>query len=204
MYKSLLVSFTAILLCAGVALAHGSGHSGPATKAIKIAVKGTSTSVSATLRCSGTGDSWVDDYSCSSSGNCSCNEVTPATISGSDLKTVTNFFVTADVGFNPATATPVSPGPSPQCDLFLGAFAITDGSGDTATVNFGGVSCEKLTGFSSKNPSGTEDQETLSGGWGISGTPPPSKALSGWGTFTGTHSDTSNEVSLKLSGWRTD
>jgi len=198
------VSVTAILLCAGVALAHGSG-SGPATKAVKIAVKGTSTSVSATLACTTSGNSWVDDYVCSEPGNCSCKEVTPATISGSDLKTVSNFFVTTDVGFNPATATPVSPGPTPQCDLFRGSFLITDSSGDTATVNFGGVSCEKLTGFSSKNPSGTEDQEMLSGGWGISDTPvPPSKALSGWGTFTGTHSDTSNEVSLKLSGWRTE
>jgi hypothetical protein len=43
----------------------------------------------------------------------------------------------------------------------------------------------------------------MSGGWGISDTPAPTKSISGWGTFTGTTIKATNAVSLSLSGWVT-
>ena len=206
--KTAALSFGIALLFAGVALAHGSG-SGSGTKAVKLTLKGTGASAPGANtgpdgQCINTGDtSWLDGYTgtCSVPGNCSCTEVT-ATVSGSGLKTVANFFVTSDQGINPVTVTPVSPGPNPQCNLILGTFTVTDSSSDLTTLNFLGVSCKKLTGFSSKNPTGTENGETMSGGWGISGTPAPTKPISGWGTFTGT-SNNANAVSIKLSGWIT-
>ncbi len=209
MYKSIVMSFAAILLCASVALAHGSG-SGPATKSVKLTIKGTGATAPGGNtgpdgQCVNTGDHWLDDYTgtCSVPGNCSCTEVS-ATISGSNLKTVSNFYITDDEGVDPVTVTPVSPGPAnPSCHLNLGAFAVSDSSGNSTTLNFVGVTCEKLTGFSSKNPSGNETEETTSGGWGISSTPAPTKTISGWGTFTGTVNDNTHAASLTLNGWVT-
>ncbi|GEM_PF-1701794 len=199
MYKSVLMSFTAILLCAGVALANGSG---PATKTVEIKLKGTGGGSTAG-QCTSSGDSWLDDYTCPS-GNCSCSEITNPTISGSKLKSVSNFFVTNDTGINPATEPAVGTGPTPKCDLLLGTFTATDSSGKVATINFLGVSCNKVTGLTKNNPSGNDNQTLLSGGWGISDTPAPTPTpISGWGTFTGTSNKNTNAVSMKLSGWRT-
>ncbi len=192
---------------AGVALAKSSGSG---TKAVRITLKGTGAAAPAgntgnNGQCIGTGDtSWLDGYACSAAGKCSCFEIT-GTVSGGSLKTVTNFFVTTDEGIDPATATPVSPGPNPQCNQFLGTFTVTDSSSNSTTLNFLGVNCKKVTGISKNNPSGTENESSLSGGWGISDTPAPTKTISGWGTFTGTSSNnaTPNVVSLSLSGWVT-
>ena len=205
MYKSLLVSFTAVLLCASVALAKSSGSS---TQAAKLTVKGTGASapdgnVGADGQCINTGDPWLDNYACSGPGNCSCNVLTSPTISGSGLKSVANFFVTSDQGINPATEPQVDSGPNPECNPSLGIFTVTDKSSDLTTINFLGVSCKHVTGITSSNPGGTHDKDTLSGGWGISDTPAPTKLISGWGTFTGTTIKTTNAVSLTLSGWVT-
>jgi hypothetical protein len=207
MYKSLLMSFTAILLCAGVALAHGSG---PGTKSVKLTIKGTGATAPVgntgpNGQCINTGDPWLDGYTgtCSVPGNCSCSVLSSPTISGSGLKTVANFFVTIDAGVNPATASAVGAGPVPECDLVLGIFAVTDSSSNSTTLNFLGASCKHVTKISSNNPSGTNDKDTMSGGWGISDTPAPTKSISGWGTFTGTTIKATNAVSVSLSGWAT-
>src|ERR1035437_5653828 len=199
MYKSALMCFTASLLCAGVALAHGSK---PATKTVEIKLKGTGGGSTAG-QCASTGDSWLDDYSCPS-GNCSCSEVTNPTISGSKLKSVSNFFVTTDKGINPATEPAVGTGLAPECDLLLGTFTAIDSSGKSATISLLGVSCKKVTGITINNPSGNDNQTLLSGGWGISDTPAPTPdPISGWGTFAGTSTKNTNAVSMQLSGWRT-
>lgn len=207
MYKSLLVSFTAIFLCAGAALA---ASSGPSTHARTVVFKGTLASAPAGFvgpdgQCINTGAPWLDDYTCSHPGMCSCSKVT-ATVSGSGIKkgtTVKNFFVTGDGGINPATEPAVPPGPNPKCNPFLGIFTIADKSGDSMSANFLGVSCKHVIGISRKKPSGTHDKDLLSGGWGISDTPAPTSPTSGWGTFTGTASHTTPAVSLTLSGWIT-
>jgi hypothetical protein len=208
--KTAALSFGIAVLFAGVALAHGSG--GPGTKSVKLVIKGTGSTAPGGKtapdgQCFNTGDPWVDDYTgtCSVPGNCSCTEVT-ATVSGNSLKggTVTNFFVTDDKGIDPVTVTPVSPGPTnPSCHLNLGTFTATNSSSQSTTLNFVGVTCEILNGVSSHNPSGTETAETMSGGWGVSSTPAPTKTTSGWGTFTGTVNDNTHAASLKLSGWIT-
>ncbi len=205
LYKSLLVSFTAILLCASVALAKGSG---PSTKTVKLTVKGTGASapdanVGADGQCINTGDPWLDSYACSGTGECSCNVLTSPTVSGSGLKSVANFFVTTDQGINPATEPTVDAGPNPECNPSLGIFTVTDKSSDLTTVNFLGVSCKHVTGTTGSNPGGTHDKDLLSGGWGISATPAPTKPISGWGTFTGTGNHATNAVSITLSGWVT-
>lgn len=205
MYRSLLVSLTAILLCASVVLAKSSGSG---TQAVKLTLKGTGASApvgntGADGQCIGTGDPWLDSYACSGPGNCSCNVLTSPTVSGSGLKTVADFFVTSDKGINPATEPAVGSGPNPNCNPSLGIFTVTDKSGDLTTLNFLGVSCKHVTGISSRNPSGTHDKDLLSGGWGISDTPAPTKPISGWGTFTGTVNNTTNAISITLSGWVT-
>ncbi|MGB8412048.1 MAG: hypothetical protein WCE23_04410 [Candidatus Binatus sp.] len=206
--KTAALSFGIAVLFAGVALAHGSG-SGPATKAVKLVLKGTGATAGvgntgSDGQCVGTGDPWVDNYTCSGSGNCSCIEVT-ARVSGNGLKggSVSDFFITSDSGINPVTVTPVSPGPTPQCNLILGALTGTDSSSNVTTLNLVGVSCKKLIGVSSHNPSGSEPDNTMSGGWGVSSTPKPTQTISGWGTFTGTNIKAANSASLTLSGWIT-
>ena len=89
---------------------------------------------------------------CSVPGNCSCGVLTSATVTGSGLKSVANFFVTSDQGFNPATAPTVDSGPNPECNLFLGTFTVTDKSSNVTTLNFLGVSCKHVTGTTSSNP----------------------------------------------------
>lgn len=208
MYKSLLLSFTAIFLCASVALAKSSG---PSTKTVKITIKGIGGSPAPVGntgpdgQCTNTGDPWLDSYTgtCSVPGNCSCGVLTSATVTGSGLKSVANFFVTSDQGFNPATAPTVDSGPNPECNLFLGTFTVTDKSSNVTTLNFLGVSCKHVTGTTSSNPGGTHDKDTMSGGWGISDTPVPTKPISGWGTFTGATIKSTQAVTLTLSGWVT-
>ena len=205
--KTAALSLGIAVLFAGVALAHGSGSG---TKSIKLTIKGTGATASsgyvgANGQCVDTGDtSWLDAYACPS-GNCQCITVTDATLSGAGRSggAVSDYFITSDSGINPVTVTPVSPGPNPQCNLILGALTTTDSSSNVTTLNLVGVSCKKLIGVSSKNPSGNEPDNTISGGWGISGTPAPTQTNSGWGTFTGTNIKATNAVSLTLSGWQT-
>jgi len=201
------LSFGVAVLFAGVALAHGSG-SGSGTKAVKLTIKGTGASapggnVGADGQCINTLDPWLDSYVCSGPGECSCNVLTSPTLSGSGLKSVANFFVTTDQGINPATAPTVDSGPNPECNPSLGIFTVSDGSGDSTTLNFLGVDCKHVTGISKNNPSGTHDKDLMSGGWGISSTPAPTNTISGWGTFTGTTIKATNAVSVTLSGWVT-
>ncbi len=207
MHKSLLLSFTAILLCASVALAKSSG---PSTQTVKLTIKGTAASAPVGNtgpdgQCTNTGDPWLDDYTgtCSVPGNCSCGMLSSPTVSGSNLKSVANFFITGDDGINPATEPQVDSGPNPNCNPFLGIFTVTDKSGDLTTINFLGVSCKHVTGTTSSNPGGTHDKDTLSGGWGISATPAPTNPVSGWGTFTGATIKSTQAVTLTLSGWVT-
>ncbi|MGB3552016.1 MAG: hypothetical protein WA993_15090 [Candidatus Binatus sp.] len=196
-------SFGIAVLFAGVALAHGSGTG---TKSVKLTIKGTGATApvgntGSNGQCIDTGDtSWVDGYPCTS-GECQCIEVT-ASASGSGITGVTNFFITADSGVDPVTGTPVTPGPNPNCNLLLGTLTVTNSSSET-TLNFMGTSCKKLTGVSSKNPSGSEADNSLSGGWGVSSTPAPTNTVSGWGTFTGTNIKATNAISLTLNGWIT-
>ncbi len=207
--KTAALSLGIAMLFAGVALAHGSGSG---TKSVKVTLKGTGGgsagggNTGTDGQCINTGDSWLDDYTCSGPGNCTCGVLASPTVSGGNgLKgaTVTNFFVTGDQGINPATAPTVPPGPDPQCNPFLGFFTITDSSANSTTINFLGVSCNHVTKVSSKNPSGSNDKDLMSGGWGISDTPVPTNPTSGWGTFTGTVNHATNAVSLTLSGWLT-
>ena len=119
------------------------GSGGPGTKAVKVVVNGTGASapagnVGADGQCINTGDPWLDGYTCSGSGNCSCDEVTPSTVSGSGLKSVTDFFVTSDKGINPATEPTVGSGPNPKCNPSLGILTVTDDKGDSTTINFFG------------------------------------------------------------------
>jgi hypothetical protein len=199
--KTAALSFGIAVLLAGVAAGGG-------TVAVKVTLKGNAAVASGgntgtNGQCTATGDPWLDDYACSS-GNCACHEIT-ATASGTGLKgaTVTNFFVTDDKGINAATEGAVGSGPNPDSNLLLGIVTITDKSGDSLTINFLGVDSKHVIGFSSRNPGGNTDKNLFFGGWGVSATPSATVATSGWGTFTGTDSKTTNKVSFLLNGWMT-
>ncbi len=205
--KIAVFSFGIAVMLASGALAKSSG---PGTKAVKLTLKGTGGSapggnVAPDGQCYNTGDLWLDDYTgtCSGAGNCSCSMLGSPKVSGGNLKTVTNVFVTDDEGINPATEGAVGGGPAPECHPVLGIFTVTETGSDLVTANFFGVSCKHVIGVSSNNPSGTYDKDLISGGRGVSGTPAPTKATSGWGTFTGTVDKATNAVSLSLSGWIT-
>lgn len=192
-----------VLLFAGTALA-----AGPTTHTRTLNITGMGAPAGGGSVDGATGacnvDPWVDH--CSGT-NCTCLEITMPKASGSmdkGAQTVTNFFVTADDNVNPATEpTPGGTGPNPRCSSFLGILTDTS-SGESKTLNLLGVSCKKVIGISSSNPSGNHVGDTLVGGWGISGTPTPSPDASGWGTLTGSDIKSANAVSLKLSGLVTE
>ncbi len=204
--KIAVFSFGIAMMLTSAALAKSSG---PATKAVKVTIKGIGGGsvpggdVGGDGQCINTGDPWLDNYACSGAGNCSCSVLGSPKVSGGNLKTVTNIFVTDDEGINPATEGAVGSGPAPECHPFLGIFTVTETGSDLVTANFFGVSCKHVIGVSSNHPGGTNDKDLMSGGWGVSGTPAPTKATSGWGTFTGTVDKATNAVSLSLSGWIT-
>lgn len=75
MFKSLVMSLGAILLCTAVAAAKSSG---PATTTVTATIQGTGSAATgantgADGQCVNTGDPWIDDYTCSGAGNCECN-----------------------------------------------------------------------------------------------------------------------------------
>jgi hypothetical protein len=217
MYKSVALGFTAVLLCAGVALAKSSG---PSTKPGRLVIMGTAAPATtdvdpATGACNfvapGQTSSWVDGCSGTSPTSCSCYDITVSKVSGSGLKgaTVTDFFVTIDNDINPATEPAVGGGPDPVCNPFLGVAVVSQESGSKVTVaNLVGVSCQHVIGISKNNPTGKHDKDLLLGGWGIDSASTPADTMSGWGTLTGTVNSKDNPkkpnaISLKLSGWVT-
>ncbi len=132
--KSAALSFGILVMFAGVALAKSSG---PGTKAVKVTIKGTGGSapggnVAPDGQCYNTGDPWLDDYTgtCSTAGNCSCSVLGSPKVSGGNLKTVTNVFVTDDEGINPATEGAVGGGPAPECHPVRGIFTVTETGSD--------------------------------------------------------------------------
>jgi hypothetical protein len=119
-------------------------------------------------------------------------------------QTVSNFFVTGDDNLNPATEPTVGMGPNPRCSPFRAILTDTS-SGETKTLNLYGVSCKKVIGISSANPSGMHVGDTIVGGWGISATPtPPVPDASGWGTLSGSDVKLTGATSVKLSGLVTE
>jgi hypothetical protein len=61
-----------------------------------------------------------------------------------------------------------------------------------------------VVGISVNHPNGTDKNDIVSGGWGVSDTPTPSPDVSGWGTFTGQVINNNNgggvPISMKLAG----
>jgi len=155
-------------------------------------------------------DPWVDHCSDTS---CSCLEINVSRASGNmdkGVQTVSNFFVTIDPDVNPATEPPPGGnGPNPQCQGFLGILTDTaSATSETKTLNLAGVSCKKVIAVTPNNPQGNHPSDTLVGGWGISGSTPPSPDASGWGTLSGSalsnQSSHPNALSMKLSGLVTE
>jgi hypothetical protein len=206
MYKSVALSFTAILLCAGMALAQSSGT---VTKHRTMVLKGAGAEASTadmdpvTGACKPLSDSsswaWVDR--CTGT-NCDCYDISPAKLLGSGLKgsTVTDFFVTIDNDINPATAPAVDGGPDPVCHPIFGVVVVTDKDSNVTTANLMGVQCKHVRGTSKSNPAGNHDKDLMLGGWGIDSS---DLTQSGWGTFTGKVNHNTSAVSLKLQGWIT-
>jgi hypothetical protein len=169
--------------------------SGPSTKNVTLNFKGTGTVVNPTAQCT-TGFSNVCP-----SGTCQCVEVTGATVTGNvKALTVSDFFVTIDTGTNLADApSPDMSEPNQKCNPIFGSVTVSNSEFD-ATLNIAGVSCKHFVGISSKNPSGTHDKDILGGGWGISASPAPSPGASGGGLLTGTVTQSSQAVAIKMSG----
>jgi hypothetical protein len=192
---------TGLLTLASVGVACAA--SGPGTKAVTAIIRGTGAVASSgdidvtTGACNVT--AWVDTCP---SGNCTCVTLSSPVVVGNRKLTVSNVFFTIDNGVNPATEPAQAGGPDPRCNLALGTMdlAATNGS-SSETLNIIGTTCKHVIGISTKNPTGTHDQDLLSGGWGISADPAPSPAASGWGTMTGTDVTKTSLVTLKFSGW---
>jgi hypothetical protein len=150
-------------------------------------------------------DPWVEQ--CSQVSGCTCLKITVSKASGSmdkGTQTVSNFFVTGDDNLNPATEPRVGMGPNPRCSPFRAILTDTS-SGEAKTLNLYGVSCKKVIGISSANPSGMHVGDTIVGGWGISATPaPPVPDASGWGTLSGSDVKLTGATSVKLSGLVTE
>ena len=146
---------------------------------------------------------WVDVCAV---GPCSCDEVTGLKVtgnSGDGPLVASDFFVTVDEGINPATEPTVNGGPDPKCTPMYGVVTLTSTkNGQTQTLNLIGTTCKHVVAISANNPGGKHDKDVVSGGWGISSTPAPPSPHdeSGWGTFTGTVVQSTDVVSLKLSG----
>jgi hypothetical protein len=196
--------YAAVLCFAGTALA-----AGPTTHTRTLNITGIGAAASAGNVDVANGacniDPWVDHCSDTS---CTCLEITVSKASGSmdaGKQTVTNFFVTSDQDNNPATEpTPGGMGPNPRCNSFLGILTDTS-SGEAKTLNLYGVSCKKVIGISSGNPSGTHVGDTIVGGWGISASPaPPVPDASGWGTLSGSDVKLTGATSVKISGLVTE
>ncbi len=214
MYRFGSVVLAAAFLFAGSAFAASSSDiaSGPktSTRTLNIIGVGAQASLADTDAITGacSVDPWVDHCSDTS---CSCAVITVSKASGNmdkGTQTVSNFYVTIDTDLNPATEPPPGGnGPNPQCVGFFGILTDTS-STDAKTINLFGATCKKIVAVTPSNPQGTHVSDTLVGGWGISGTTPPSPDASGWGTLLGSllskHSSNPNAVSLKLSGLVTE
>jgi hypothetical protein len=183
-----------------------SAANGPATKPVTGGVKGIASQVTnpADLGTSGecNFDAWVDVCP---AGSCTCVQVpSPKATGGLAVggNTISNFFVTIDNGIDPATEPPPnSIGPNPKCGLFFGALTLTSKSGESKTINLMGTSCKHVIGITTSNQSGTHDKDILSGGWGVSNSPAPTpNDASGWGTLVGTVIQSSNALSINLTG----
>jgi len=140
---------------------------------------------------------WVDECP---SENCECVELSSPKASNGQLS-VSHVFFTIDKGVNPATQPAVGGGPNPGCNLVLGTMDLADNSGNTETVNFLGTTCRHVIAITGTNPQGNHDKDILSGGWGISDSPAPNPAESGWGTFAGSVNAKNQAVTLHLQGW---
>jgi hypothetical protein len=206
----LTIVFCAVLLTGSVAAA-----SGPLTHTRTLNIKATVTALvspdpdvnAVTGACNVT--PWVDQ--CSVSNNCRCAEVTVSTAAGSmdkGTQTITNFFVTTDKGnsVDPVDGNaPLVGGLEGRCGPIHGV--LTDkvsSTGETKTLNLFGTSCRVITGISSANPSGTKVGDILNGAWAIDGASPPSPPASGWGSFSGSSTNQTGAVSLKISGLVTE
>jgi hypothetical protein len=191
--------YAAVLCFAGTALAAGpTTH----TRTLNITGVGASDSVDADATGACNVDPWVEQ--CSQVSGCTCLKITVSKASGSmdkGTQTVSNFFVTGDDNLNPATEpTPGGMGPNPRCSPFRAILTDTS-SGEAKTLNLYGVSCKKVIGISSANPSGMHVGDTIVGGWGISATPaPPVPDASGWGTLSGSDVKLTGATSVKISG----
>ena len=202
----------AMFLFAGAAIAASSADviTGPKTNTRTLNIVGVGGPGSPTNPTTGACniDPWVDH--CSGPGNCSCLEIAVSKASGNmdkGAQTVSNFFVTTDNTVNPATEPPPAPGtgPNPRCGGFLGILTDTvSATSETKTLNLAGVSCKKVIAISNANPSGTHVGDTIVGGWGISGSTPPSPDASGWGTLSGFETKATNAIALKISGLVTE
>jgi hypothetical protein len=123
------------------------------------------------------------------SGNCACVQVIDTSSSGNLFGrakiAAKNFFITIDLGLNPATAPVIGSGPEPEfCGLVYGVMTVSSNNGAEETFNALGTVCDQITGISKKKPEGTGEKLVLSGIGGISDTPAPNPPASGFGTFS--------------------
>jgi len=197
------VIFSVLLISSGIGLAAG----GPSTSTRTLNIKGTAQPASNSDVDPSNGacnfSSWVDQ--CAGTG-CSCFQINPSTVSGNldkGKQTVTSLFVTLDPNIDPVTEPTVGSGPNGRCDVLTGVLVDTSQS-ETKTINLIGIGCKKVAGISKKNPGGNNVGDVLTGGWGISDTEAPTPPASGWGTWTGSLSKSTSEISLKFTGLVTE
>jgi hypothetical protein len=204
MIKASILFCAAMLACA---LTAGAVTQGPLTKAVTGTITGIGTPDTVDVdptngQCNF--DTWVDQCP-SGNDNCSCIQVSSPKATGSlgaGGTVISDFFISIDNGSNPASEPPPNGiGPSPSCALYFAVMTLTSTSGQSTTINSMGTSCKVVTGFSARNQNGTHDKDTLSGAWGISSDPAPSPTdASGWGTSTGTVIQSTQALTLHLSG----
>jgi hypothetical protein len=150
---------------------------------------------------------WLDQ--CSVSNNCRCTEIAVSKASGSmdkGTQAITNFFVTTDKGdsVDPVDGNaPLVGGLEGRCGPIHGVLTDTSAA-ETKTVNIFGTSCRVINAISSANPSGNKVGNMFNGAWAIDGASPPSPPASGWGSFSGSSTNSSGAVSVKISGLVTE
>ncbi|MBF6560105.1 MAG: hypothetical protein IVW56_07445 [Candidatus Binataceae bacterium] len=206
MIKASILFCAAMLACA---LTAGAATSTVATKSVSAVLSGTGVPDTVDVdpingQCNF--DTWVDQCP-SGNDNCKCIQVTSPKATGGGKGgpgTVSDFFITIDNGTNPASEPAVGGGPNPRCSLYFGVLTLTSsggGSATTQTLNLVGTACKHVVGISSKNQTGTQDKDLISGGWGISNDPAPSpRDESGWGEVSGQVIHGTNALTMHLVG----
>lgn len=169
--------------------------SGPGTKNVTLNIRGTSTTSDPTAKCT------VGFSDQCPSGECACFQISGPSATG-NVKgiSLSNFFVTQDFGVDLADEqSPTAGEPRQRCNPIYASVDVASAQFN-GTLNILGVICKHFVGISASNPGGSHDKNIFSGAWGISSSPAPSPPTAGGGLLSGTVVQSSQALSLKLSG----